>query len=107
LQCSFFPFFGQKIGGALQEVSLLSLSAIAPYLRAAYFVLVIGMIVLGLLTLALQKCHQAFFIRIKASLLLNAVGTLLFIISSQPYAAAFLFVFLVIKVLLTRKVSWL
>ena len=110
LDCSiamFFllPFFGQTVNGILQEVSLLSLNEIAPYLRTSYFVVVIGIIVLGVLSLAFQNCHQAFWVRnkSKASLIFNAVGTLLFIIGSQPYAAAFLFIFLVIKVLMLIK----
>ncbi len=110
LDCSiamffFLPFFGQKVDGMLQEVSIFSLNEIAPYLRAAYFVAVIGIIVLGILTLALQNCNQVFWVRNKSkvSLLLNAIGVLLFIISSQPYAAIFLFIFLAIKVLMLIK----
>ena len=110
LDCSiamffFLPFFGQTVDGILQEVSLLSLNEIAPYLRTAYFVVVIGIIIWGVLTLALQNCHQTFWVRNKSkiTLVLNTVGALLFIISSQPYAAAFLFIFLVIKVLMLIK----
>ena len=101
----FLPFFGQKADGVLQEVSLFSLNEIAPYLRSAYFVAVIGIIVLGILTLALQNCHHVFWVRNKSkvSLLLNTIGALLFIISSQPYAAIFLFIFLAIKVLMLIK----
>ena len=110
LDCSiamffFLPFFGQTADGILQEVSLLSLNEIAPYLRTAYFVVVIGIIIWGVLTLALQNCRQTFWVRNKSkvTLVLNTVGALLFIISSQPYAAAFLFIFLVIKVLMLIK----
>ena len=110
LDCSiamffFLPFFGQKTNAIIQEVSLVSLTEIAPYLRIAYFVVVTGIIVSGILTLAQQNCHEAFWVKNKGkiSLLLNAVGALLFIISSQPYAAAFLFIFLAIKVLMLIK----
>ena len=110
LDCSiamffFLPFFGQTVNGILQEVSLLSLNEIAPYLRTAYFVIVFGIIIWGVLTLALQNCRQTFWVRNKSkiTLVLNTVGALLFIISSQPYAAAFLFIFLVIKVLMLIK----
>ena len=110
LDCSiamffFLPFFGQTVNGILQEVSLLSLNEIAPYLRTAYFVIVFGIIIWGVLTLALQNCRQTFWVRNKGkvTLVLNTVGALLFIISSQPYAAAFLFIFLVIKVLMLIK----
>jgi len=110
LDCSiamflFLPFFGQQLSGILQEVSLLNLTEIAPYLRTAYFLVVIAIIVLGILTLALQNCRQAFWMncKTKISLLLNASGVLIFIIGSQPYAAAFLFIFLIIKVMLLIK----
>ena len=110
LDCSiamffFLPFFGQKTGGVIREVSLLSLSGVSSWLRTAYFAVVIGIILCGVLTLALQNCRQAFWDRSKnqISLLINAVGTLLFMISLQPYAATFLFVFLAIKVLMLIK----
>ena len=110
LDCSiamffFLPFFGQTVDGILQEVSLLSLNEIAPYLRTAYFVVVIGIIIWGVLTLALQNCRRSFWVRNKSkiTLVLNTVGALLFIIGSQPYAAAFLFIFLVIKALMLIK----
>ena len=110
LDCSvamffFLPFFGQKTGGVIREVSLLSLSGMSSWLLAAYFVAVIGIILCGVLTLALQNCRQAFWDRSKnqISLLLNTVGTLLFMISLQPYAAVFLFVFLAIKALMLIK----
>ena len=110
LDCSiamlfFLPFLGQTKDGILQEVTLLSLNEIAPYLRTAYFVVVIGVIIWGVLTLALQNCSKAFWVRYKSkvSLILNTAGVLLFIISSQPYAAAFLFIFLAIKVLMLIK----
>ena len=51
----FLPFFGQTVDGILQEVSLLALNEIALYLRTAYFVVVIGIILWGVLTLALQS----------------------------------------------------
>ena len=101
----FLPFFGQTTEGILQEVSLLALDEISPYLRISYFVIVIGIVLSGLLTLGLQNYNGAFWVRHKSkiSLALNTVGALLFIISSQPYAAAFLFVLLVIKAVILIK----
>ena len=110
LDCSiamffFLPFFGQKADAMIQEVSLLFLTEIAPYLRIAYFVVVIGMIGSGIFTLALQNCYRAFWVKNKSkiSLVFNAVGALLFIIGMQPYAAAFLVIFLVIKMFMLVK----
>lgn len=95
----FLPLFGQKLGEIIYEVSLLSLTEIEPYLRIAYFVIIIGMTVWGTLSLVLQNCHSLFWklSKNKVSLILNTLGVILFIISSQPYAATFLFIFLIIK----------
>ena len=106
LDCSsamFFvlPFFGQKSGEMIQAVSLLSLSGISPWLRAAYFTVVVGMTVWGLLMLG--NCPLLRRMQHTLSLGFSAVGALLFIISLQPYAAALLFIFLVIKVLMLVK----
>jgi transcriptional regulator with XRE-family HTH domain len=101
----FLPFFGQKENGLVQAVSLLELSAISLYLKIAYHSVVIGIVGTGILTLALQNWKKTFWIQKKnmISVLLNAAGTLLFIVSLQPYAAAFLFIFLAIKVLILVK----
>ena len=101
----FLPFFGQKANGVIQEVSLLSLNGIASYLKLAYFAIVIAIIVYGILTLTFQNCQNLFWVqnREKISLILNAVAVFLFMISSQVYAGAFLFIFLIIKALMLIK----
>ena len=110
LDCSvlmffFLPFFGQKKDGVIYEVSLLSLTEIEPYVRSAYVGLLVGMILIGILTFALRGFQWKLWERNKTilSLLVSGMVTLLFIMSLQPYAAAFLFVFLGIKVLLLTK----
>ena len=101
----FLPFFGQEADGVIREVSLLALSDIQPYLKTAYIAFVGIMIVLGIMTLALQNCRQKLWTQSKSilSLALSAVGVCLFIISQQPYAAVFVFAFLVIKALMLIK----
>ena len=101
----FLPFFGQKADGMIQEVSLLSLNGIAVYLQITYYAIVICIAVYGILTLAFQNSQKMFWVqnKEKISLILNAVAVLLFIISSQVYAGAFLFIFLVIKALMLIK----
>ena len=101
----FIPFFGQAANESIQAVSLLSLVEISSYLQIVYFAIVIAIITIGILTLALQKCQNAFWIKNKSkiSLILNTVAILIFIISTQPYAAAFMFVLLIIKALLLVK----
>ena len=101
----FLPFFGQKANGVIQEVSLLSLNGIASYLRIVYYAIVISIAVYGILTLTFQNCQKVFWTknRDKISLILSAVAVFLFIISSQVYAGAFLFILLAIKALMLIK----
>ena len=96
----FLPFFGQTVDGKILSVSLLSLDQISMGLKIAFFITVISIALLGILTLALQGCGQRLY---RISMGLGAISVLLFIISPQPYAAAVLFIFLLIKVLLLVK----
>ena len=90
---------------SIREVSLLALSEVQPYLKTAYIIFVGVMIVLGIMTLALQNCSQRLWNQSKSilSLTLSAVGVCLFIVSQQPYAAVFMFAFLIIKALMLIK----
>ena len=101
----FLPFFAEKTDVIIQSVSLISLDGVRPYLKTAYFVVVVGMTVMGILTLTLQNCQAAAWIKSKTtvSLTLGAISVLLFIISSQPYAAVFAFALLSIKVFMLIK----
>ena len=101
----FLPFFGQEANGVIKSVSLLSLSDIQPYLKTAYIAFTGMMILLGIITLALQNCRQRLWTQSKniLSLALSAVGVCLFMISQQPYAAVFVFAFLIIKALMLIK----
>lgn len=101
----FLPFFGQKTEDVIQSVSLLSLTGIAPYLKLIYGISVTGIIIMGILTLALQNCENSFWVcnKSKLSMLLNIVGVILFVISQQPYAATYLLIYLIIKVCMLVK----
>ena len=101
----FLPLFAKDAGGVIQSVSLITLDGIQPYLKVTYFAVVIMMAVMGALTLALQNCGAMVWVRGKTpiSLALGALAALLFIISSQPYAAVFAFVLLAIKALMLIK----
>ena len=110
LDCSvamflFLPFFGERIGGVIHEVSLLSLTQIQVYVKTPYLIVVTGLILCGVLTLALQNYSTPFWMKIKGklSLGLSAIAALIFMISLQPYAAMFTFLFLVIKALMLIK----
>ena len=95
----FLPLFARRTEGAVRAVSLLSLTGIPVWLRAAYFLCVAGLSLWGLAALILQHRDAPPTV----SLLLTAVGALAFIVSLQPYAASLLLAFLVIKIFLLLK----
>ena len=101
----FPPFFADKTEGIIRSVSLIALDGVQSYLKIAYFDVVISMIVMGILTLALQNCQWVAWAKSKTmiSLVLEATAVLIFMISSQPYAAVFAFALLVIKALMLIK----
>ena len=110
LDCSvamflFLPFFGQEAGDVIESVSLLSLTDVEGYVKIPYLIIVFGLIIWGLLMLVLQNCDTTFWVRNKdkVSLGLSVIGALFFMISRQPYAGAFTFLFLVIKALMLIK----
>lgn len=110
LDCSvamflFLPLFGQRMDNIIQEVPLLSLTEIEIYVKIPYLMIVFGLIFWGIFGLAFQNCTSKLWVqnKDKISLGLSAVGALFFMISLQPYAAAFTFLFLMIKALMLIK----
>ena len=101
----FLPFFGQQAGGGVIAVSLLRLHGVAPYLKAAYVATVAAIVACGAGMILLREGRMERWERQKAgvSLLLSAMGEILFIVSRQPNPAVFLFVILGIKVFLLLK----
>jgi transcriptional regulator with XRE-family HTH domain len=99
------PFFAEGDEEFVQSVSLIALHGIQTYLKTAYLVAVITMTVMGIMTLALQNCQAAVWVKSQrvVSLILGTILVLLFVISSQPYAAVFAFVSLFIKALMLIK----
>ena len=101
----FLPFFAHKTEEVVQSASLIALDGVQPYLKIAYLAVVISMIVMGILTLALQNVKTVAWVKSKTtiSLILGVIAVLVFIISSQPYAAVFAFALLAIKALMLIK----
>lgn len=99
------PIFGQRIDGVIQGVSLLSLREFEWYVKMPYLVIVFGLMIWGIVTLTFQNCTATFWVKnkVKVSLILSVIGSFIFMISPQPYAAMFTFIFLVIKGLILIK----
>ena len=101
----FLPLFATNHDSVIRAASLMSLDGISPHLKTAYFIVVVGLCVIGILTLALQSCSAAVWIKTKGKISLAAgvAAVLLFIVSRQPYAAAFAFSLLAIKAIMLMK----
>ena len=102
----FLPLFANRAGEIIQAVSLLNLEA-SPYVKISFLLVVFALTVMGVLTLALQNLASRGWVATKRwiSLTLGGGMTLLFIISAMPYAAAFAFSLLAIKVIMLIKCS--
>ena len=96
------PFFGQSENGSVISVSL---PALTGNFRWAYMLIISSIALFGILTLALQNYSNPFWRsnRSVISMLLSVIAVLLFIMGRQPYAAAFLFILLIIKAIMTIK----
>lgn len=110
LDCSFvllllLPLLAQRGGNAVFAVTLPALTGILPAIKTAYFVLALGAVITGVVTLALQHVKTGFWARgkYKISVLLNLALVVCFMATLQPYAALFAFTFLVVKFFLLLK----
>lgn len=103
----FLPLFAQRGANTLSTVSLLSLNTVSPFLKFACITPVALAVLFGIAMLTLQNCRAAIWNKLKigVSLLINTVAVAVFIVTLQPYAAVLLFVFLLIKIWMTRIVS--
>ncbi len=97
----FLPFFDNKVDDIIQSVSLISFYGVQPYLKLVYITVIVAISVMGVITLAFQNCQTIAWQKIKViiSLTLGMILTLIFMISSQPYASVFAFVLLAFKAL--------
>ena len=103
----FLPLFAKRVGDAVSAVSILSRTGVALWIRVALISLIAGSVLWGVLTLALQNCRRPWWLNGKrpVSLVLHTASVLLCILGTHPYAAAFGFVFLAIKVGMLLKRS--
>ena len=101
----FLPLFADRAGDVILPSSLLGLESVQLYLRILYFTFVSLSFLMGVMILSLQSCKARLWTSCKSavSLGLGGVGTLLFILSLQPYAAVFVFMLLAIKAVLLIK----
>lgn len=101
----FLPLFATEIDGGVQTASLLTMTGGEVYLTAAYYAVVAGAILTGIVTLALQGFAATAWVKVKTilSLSIGVVAVLLFIITRQPYAATLAFCLLAVKAVTVMK----
>ena len=95
----FLPLFREAVGEEVLSVSLFALAEVQAYLKILYILGIVGISLVGLLTVALQNKEIFFWERSKTvlSLTWGVVLVLLFTVSLQPYAASLSFVLLAVK----------
>jgi transcriptional regulator with XRE-family HTH domain len=95
----FAPLFGYTNNNIIYEVSLINLEESYLYILIPYYVLIVTTIIVGLVIICTQNSTNVKTNKIKliVSLSLSIGGTLLFMMSLQPYAGALTLVILVIK----------
>lgn len=91
--------FGYTNNNIIYEVSLINLEESYLYILIPYYVLIVTTIIVGLVIICTQNSTNVKTNKIKliVSLSLSIGGTLLFMMSLQPYAGALTLVILVIK----------
>ena len=101
----FLPLFATETDGGVQTASLLSLCGAEVYLTAAYYAVVAGAILTGIVTLAQQSLAATAWVKTKTilSLSIGVIAVLLFIITRQPYAATLAFCLLAVKAVTVMK----
>ena len=99
------PLFAERVAGEVSGASLIALGTSQPYLKIAFFVVVVSMAVWGILTLALKSCKKTIWIKCKVwvSLGLSLAAVLLFILGLHPYAAVFALTLMAIKAFIILK----
>lgn len=102
----FLPFFALR-QETLYDVSLVNLNGVSFYIKLVFYAFVIFTSLLGLITISLQNFKNIIWLKTKTklSLILSVFGTLIFTLCLQPYAAVYVFVFLIIKIILLTKIS--
>ena len=104
----FLPFFGQPDGDRIRAVNLFEYTDILEYGKAIFFFCFIFLSLFGVFELFVQKTRNDVWMRRNnfVSISFQAGSLLIFIATQQPYVAAFLFMFLMIKVgLVVRAAS--
>ena len=90
----------------MEAVSLLNYREVPPFLKISYYIVFIGMFLVGIIQLISNYYEKEKISKIGtyASLIINIIGVLIFAISANPsYATSTLFIFLIVKGLFFAK----
>lgn len=101
------PLFALRQSNAVYDVSLIELNSISLFIKVMFYIFVITVCLFGVLMLTLQNSNCKIWIKAKSitSVALSIIGTLMFTVCLQPYAAIYMFLFFIIKVLILLKIT--
>jgi transcriptional regulator with XRE-family HTH domain len=103
----FLPLYGQPEGDFIRAVNLFVYSDVMDYAKTIFFCCFIILSIFGLFELFVQKTRNEVWMRRNnfVSISFQAGSLLIFIATQQPYVAAFVFMFLMIKVALVVRAA--
>ena len=101
----FLPVYRIGNGGTVRSVSLFTFEGVGKYTDSAYYFVIIGTVVCGILSMIHQylKGGERWNFSVTVSLCFGCGMLLTFIVSSQPYAATIAFIFIAVKAFLLIK----
>ena len=100
----FLPLFANRSENFVAAATLFNAS-VQPYLKGIYLAMIILSLAMGVLTLSLRNCRKEGLLKMifPLSLILSATMSIIFTLSTQPYAAIFGFFVLAVKTILMLK----
>ena len=101
----FLPVYGSNAASPVSSVSLFALTGISRWLRIVFVVTLVITVLNGLFTVAFSGLDKPDWIRhrLVTGTALSILGTMLFILTRQPYAAFFCLCILLVKGFLLVK----
>lgn len=101
----FLPVFGDSSGENVSVVNVFALAGISGWLKVTFIAVIALTALNGLSTVVFSNFDQPVWNkhRLMTGIALSVIGTLLFVVSRQPYAGVFFVCILVIKGILLQK----
>lgn len=101
----FLPLFGDSRAGKVLSVGVLALTGVGAWLKTVFIILIVISALNGLCAVIISSFDKPLWDkhRLITGLALSVAGSMLFMLTRQPYAGVFFLCFLIIKGILILK----